>query len=122
MSSSKHVVLVVEDELLLRLNAVAMLQQVGYAILQAASAAEAITLLERNSDIRAVFTDINLPGSMDGMRLAAVIRDRWPPVELIVTSGRVKVKEGQLPERGKFLPKPYTGAQLSQVLDSFHFH
>ena len=119
---SQYVVLVVEDEPLVRLHAVSLLKQAGYATLEAASAGDAIKLLETNSDIRAVFTDINLPGSMDGMRLAAVIRDRWPPVELIVTSGRVKVEQEQLPERGQFLPKPYTGAQLTRLLDNFHFH
>ena len=101
-------VLVVEDEPLLRLHAVSLLEEAGYATLQAGSAGKAIEHLEANANIRAVFTDVDLPGDMDGMRLAAVIRDRWPPVELIVTSGHVAVEQGQLPERGHFLPKPYT--------------
>lgn len=117
---SQSLVLVVEDEPLLRLHAVTMLEDAGYATLEAGSADEAIGHLETNADIRAVFTDIDLPGGMDGMRLAAAIRERWPPVELIVTSGHITVEKGQLPERGHFLPKPYTSQQLTGVLQTLH--
>jgi CheY-like chemotaxis protein len=113
-------VLVVEDELLLRLNAQSLLEDAGYATVAADSAGRAIEHLESNADIRAVFTDVDLPGGMDGMRLAAVIRDRWPPVELIVTSGHVSVEDGQLPERGIFLPKPYSSTQLTRALKTLH--
>ena len=97
-----------------------MLEDAGFATLEAGSADEAIAHLETNTDIRAVFTDIDLPGDMDGMRLAAAIRERWPPVELIVTSGHITVEKGQLPERGHFLPKPYTSQQLTRVLETLH--
>ena len=117
---AEPLVLVVEDEPLLRLNAVAMLEDAGYATLQAGSADTAIEQLEANDAIRAVFTDINMPGGMDGLALAAVIRDRWPPVELIVTSGLVSVEEGQLPERGRFLPKPYSYRQLTHAMETLH--
>lgn len=117
---SHHVILVVEDETLVRLYAVALIEDAGCAAMQAASAAEAITLLESHAEIDAIFTDIDLPGGMDGMGLAAVVRGRWPPIEVIVTSGHAQISEGQLPERGYFLPKPYTGAQLSRVLDRLH--
>lgn len=110
------VVLVVEDEPLLRIHAVSLLNDAGCDTLEAASAEEAIRHLESNVDIRAVFTDIDLAGGMDGLRLAAVVRERWPPVELIVTSGHVHVEEGQLPERGCFIPKPYTMVQLTVLL------
>jgi CheY-like chemotaxis protein len=59
-----------------------------------------------------------MPGDMDGLQLAAVIRDRWPPVELLVTSGHVSVEDGQLPERGRFLPKPYSPQQLTRALET----
>lgn len=120
ISLSQPLVLVVEDEPLLRLHAVTMLEDAGYATLEAGSADEAIAHLENNADIRAVFTDIDLPGGMDGVRLAAAIRERWPPVELIVTSGHITVEEGQLPERGHFLPKPYSSQQLTRVLETLH--
>ena len=115
---ARPLVLVVEDEPLLRLHAVTLLEDAGYATLAAGSADEAIGHLETNPDIRAVFTDIDLPDGMDGMRLAAVIRDRWPPVELILTSGHITVEDDQLPERGHFLPKPYDSAQLVRVLEA----
>jgi CheY-like chemotaxis protein len=117
---ARPLVLVVEDEPLLRLHAVTMLEDAGYATVEAGSADEAIGHLEANADIRAVFTDIDLPGDMDGIRLAAVIRDRWPPVELIVTSGHITVEKGQLPERGHFLPKPYSSQQLAGALEALH--
>lgn len=117
---SQHVVLVVEDEPLLRINAVSLLEDAGCATLEAGSADEAISLLESNANIRAVFTDIELPGSMDGLRLAAAIRDRWPPVELIVTSGQIRVTNDELPVRGRFLPKPYTLEELAGELRALH--
>jgi two-component system, response regulator PdtaR len=86
-------VLVVEDESLVRMNALAMVEEAGFEAIAASDADEAIRLLESRSDIRAVFTDIQMPGSMDGLRLARVVRDRWPPVALIITSGQTSVSE-----------------------------
>ena len=117
---AEPLVLVVEDEPLLRLNAVAMLEDAGYATLQAGSADTAIEQLEANDAIRAVFTDVDLPGGMNGIRLAAVIRDRWPPVGLIVTSGHVAVEDSELPERGQFLAKPYSYWQLTHAMETLH--
>ena len=71
--------LIVEYEFLLRMHAVSLLEEAGFDTLEAGSADEAIALLESRKDIRIVFTDINLPGSMDGLRLAHAIRHRWPP-------------------------------------------
>ena len=116
---SKPLVLIVEDEPLLRLHAVSLIEDAGFATVQAASADEAIALLETEGSIRIVFTDIDLPGGMDGMRLAAAIRDRWPPVELILTSGHIKVDPADLPERGHFFSKPYDAGQLIETLNSF---
>jgi two-component system, response regulator PdtaR len=82
------VVLVVEDEGLLRASAMDMVKEAGFDVLAASDADEAIRVLESRSDIRAVFTDVHMPGSMDGLRLARVIRSRWPPVALIVTSAK----------------------------------
>jgi DNA-binding LytR/AlgR family response regulator len=72
--------------------------------------------LESRNDIRIVFTDINMPGSMDGMKLAAGIRDRWPPVEIILTSGHVAAKDLKVPERGLFFPKPYDPQIVSEAM------
>jgi two-component system, response regulator PdtaR len=111
-------VLVVEDEVLVRLHAVSLLEDAGFSTLQAGSADEAIALLEARKDIRIVFTDINLPGSMDGLRLAHAIRHRWPPIELVLTSGQAKVSDEDLPARSLFLGKPYDRAELVPMMQS----
>ena len=110
-------VLVVDDSVLVRMHAVSLLEDAGFATLQAGAADEAIALLEARSDINVVFTDINMPG-MDGLALAHAIRERWPPVELVITSGYMRVTEGDLPARGVFLGKPYTPAELVRTLHS----
>jgi two-component system, response regulator PdtaR len=115
---SVPVVLIVEDEILVRLTAVLLLEEAGFATLEAGSADEAIKLLEARKDIQVVFTDINMPGSMDGLRLAHAIRNRWPPVQLVLTSGRLRIRNEDLPERGIFLGKPYSGAELVQAVRS----
>jgi CheY-like chemotaxis protein len=117
---SKPLVLIVEDEPLLRLHAVSLIEDAGYETVQAGSGDEAIDLLEQNSRIRAVFTDIDLPGGMNGLRLAAAIRRRWPPIELVLTSGHVDVEDDEIPERGHFLAKPYNPRDLVHTLDGFH--
>lgn len=85
-------------------------------MIEARDADEAIRLLEAYPEISIVFTDIEMPGSMNGIKLAACVRDRWPPVEIIVTSGRVSAANITLPPRGVFLPKPYVPEQLAQHL------
>src|SRR4051812_19102310 len=103
----RPVVLVVEDELFIRLNAIDMVEGAGFEAIVASDADEAISILESRNDIRAVFTDVHMPGSMDGLRLARIVRNRWPPVALVVTSGRTNVLETDLPTGGRFVPKPY---------------
>jgi CheY-like chemotaxis protein len=115
---AKPVVLIVEDEFVLRLHAVTLIREAGFETVEAGSAEEAIVLLETRLDIRIVFTDINLPG-MDGLKLAAAIRDRWPPIELILTSGHVLPRPEDVPARGFFLSKPYDGKELVRTLRSF---
>src|SRR5436190_230748 len=107
----RPIVLIVEDERLIRSTAVDMVEEAGFEAIEASDADEAIRILESRTDIRAVFTDVNMPGSMDGLKLARVVRNRWPPVALIVTSGRSNVPEPDLPEGGRFLPKPYAAGQ-----------
>jgi len=114
--SQKPVVLVVEDESLIRTDAVEMVEIAGFEAISASDADEAIRILESRNDIRAVFTDVQMPGSMDGLRLARVVRSRWPPVALIVTSGRTKIPENDLPSGGRFLGKPYHSGQVEATL------
>lgn len=110
------VVLVVEDETLLRMQAIDVIERAGFVVLEAANADQAIQILESRDDVRVVFTDVDMPGSMDGLKLAHAIRGRWPPIELIVTSGHYTVNAGELPARGRFLPKPYQSEEVVQSL------
>lgn len=108
--------LVVEDEPLLRMNAIDMIERAGYEVLEASSADDAIGILEERTDVRLVFTDIQIPGSMDGLKLARAVRGRWPPIKIVATSGRVSVSPTDLPDGGKFVPKPYTSEQITWLL------
>jgi CheY-like chemotaxis protein len=114
--SKKPVVLVVEDEFLLRLNAVETIEAAGFEVVAAADGDEAIEILESRLDISVVFTDIQIPGSMDGLKLAQAVRGRWPPIKIVATSGRVGVTQGDLPEGGRFLSKPYSPNEITGVL------
>lgn len=111
------VVLVVEDEALIMMNAVSLLEDAGYRVLEACNADDAILVLESRSDIRAVFTDINMTGSMDGLKLAHAIRGRWPPIHILVTSGLLSITEAELPPKGRFIPKPYNNARVIAIFE-----
>ena len=117
--TSKTFVLVVEDEPLVRLHAIALVQDAGFEAVEASNADEAIAILEARKDIRIVFTDIHMPGSMDGLKLAHAIRHRWPPIELILTSGHFNLREQELPDRGRFFPKPYKDDEIIDALHKF---
>ncbi len=106
MKQHQDAVLVVEDEILIRLSIVDELMEHGFQVFEAGNADEAIASLEQHQDIRLVFTDIDMPGSMDGLRLAAFVRDRWPPIKIIVTSGRFLPNAHELPENAEFFTKP----------------
>ena len=112
----RPVVLIVEDDFLLRMDAADMIKAAGFEVIEAGNADQAIEVLEARPDITVVFTDIQMPGSMDGLKLARAVRGRWPPIKIIATSGRLHVDELDLPEGGRFLPKPYSHAQVTRVL------
>src|SRR5271170_5607423 len=100
-------VLVVEDEHLIRMDTASSLEAAGFIVYEAENAAEAIRCLELHDEIRLIFTDINMPGSMDGLALAHYVRGRWPPVKIIVTSGKATLRGEELPAGAVFLGKPY---------------
>lgn len=110
-------VLVVEDEPLVRLVALEAIKAAGFSAYAAANADEAIRILERQREILVVFTDINMPGSMDGIRLVHCIRDRWPPVRFIVTSALSKFREAELPCGSVFVSKPYSPEQIVRNIE-----
>ena len=115
-TAKRPVVLIVEDDFLIRMNAAQMIADGGFDVVEAASADEALLILEDRLDITVVFTDIQMPGSMDGLKLAAAIRGRWPPIKIIATSGLVDVRRDDLPEGGRFLLKPYSPEQIVRTL------
>jgi len=110
--SKPTVILIVEDEPLVRMGAVGAISEAGFEVIEARNADEAISSLERRADIHLVFTDIQMPGSMDGMKLAHFVRRRWPPVKIIATSGHARIAEDDLPEGGRFLRKPYASHEV----------
>lgn len=111
------VVLVVEDEDLVRMNAVDMLDEAGFSVVEARHADEAWFILHERSDIGALFTDVDMPGTMCGLTLAGRVHEAWPDIRLVVTSGRHRLADGGLPDHGLFVPKPYSQAQ---VVDALH--
>jgi two-component system, response regulator PdtaR len=106
------VVLIIEDEAIIRIATAALLKDAGYTVLEARDADVAVQILESRNDIRAVFTDIRMPGSFDGLRLAHAIRHRWPPIHLIVTSGLNAPTEEEFPRYARFLRKPYAPKEV----------
>ncbi|WP_375449993.1 response regulator [uncultured Devosia sp.] len=111
------VVLVVEDEPLILLATADDLRDAGFTVFEAANADQAIALLETHHEIRILFTDVDMPGSMDGLKLSAAVRDRWPPITILVTSGKTLVGRPDLPEGGRFMPKPYN---TTRVVDAIY--
>jgi two-component system, response regulator PdtaR len=112
------VVLVVEDEPLLRMLAIEVVEEAGFVAIEARDADEAVALLESRSDIALLFTDINMPGSMDGLKLAHAVRGRWPPIKILLVSGRVRLQPSQLPSSSRFVRKPYRTAAMVEELRS----
>jgi two-component system, response regulator PdtaR len=110
-------VLVVEDEALVRLSAREEIEAAGFKVYEAYNADEAIRLLEANPDIELIFTDVDMPGSMDGVKLAHYVRTRWPPVKIIVTSGYQHLTADQLPKGSLFLSKPYDPQQVREKIE-----
>ena len=115
----RQTVLVVEDEPLLRMTAVDMVEGAGFEAVEAADADEAIRILEARTDIRILFTDIDMPGSLNGLRLAAAVRDRWPPIEIVIVSGHMKPRPDELPDRSLFFSKPYDDRKVTDALRGF---
>jgi len=111
-------ILVVEDEPLIRIGIAITVESAGYEVVEAANAAEAIQQIERNDDIRLVLTDVDMPGSMDGIKLAHYVRGKWPPIQLIVISGKVGVNAGELPPGARFIPKPYYEPALINLVQA----
>ena len=116
-----HVVLVVEDEMMLRMRAVDMVQDAGYISVEAVDADEALAILQSRSDIALLFTDVQMPGSMNGLQLAHAVHERWPPIKIILASGQLKLSGSDIPQDSRFFGKPLRSdeiiAQMREMLD-----
>jgi two-component system, response regulator PdtaR len=110
-------VLVVEDEYLIRMDTSSSLEAAGFIVYEAENAADAIRSLELHDEIRLIFTDINMPGSMDGLALAHYVRRRWPPVKIIVASGYLKIGDDDLPQGALFVEKPYYPKNIADKMN-----
>jgi two-component system, response regulator PdtaR len=115
-AGARPVVLVVEDEILLRLEAKEVIEDGGFDVVEAKNADDAISILEQRNDVVLIFTDIHMPGSMDGLKLAHFVKDRWPPIKIIATSGRARVTLDDLPEGSHFVPKPYRPTDIAKAI------
>ena len=112
----KPIALIVEDEFLVRLFAIEIAEEAGFSVLEATDAHAAISFLQNRNDVRVVLADIDLPGDLDGLELAVAIRHRWPSIQVVVTSGRMRPDNDELPERSHFIPKPYDIYRLTGLL------
>jgi CheY-like chemotaxis protein len=116
MGGNGITVLIVEDEALVRMDIALLLEDDGFHVLEASNADDAISLLDAHPEVRLMFTDIDMPGSMDGLKLAAAVRDRWPPVKIIVTSGHRHMSDDTLPFVGRFFSKPYDPSRVIHAI------
>ena len=112
LPASPPVVLVVEDEMVLRMRAVDIVEDAGFVPVEAISADQALKILESRDDISLLFTDIQMPGSMDGLKLAHATHTRWPHIKIILVSGQIAVTDEDKPEDSKFFPKPLEIQQM----------
>src|SRR5580692_1385896 len=117
-SKSSTNVLVVEDEMVLRMRAVDIVEDAGFTSVEAANADQAIAILESRSDIDLLFTDIQMPGSMDGLKLAHAVHDRWPAIKIILVSGQVKPSDAERPVDSRFFGKPLGVGQMIHELQA----
>src|ERR1700730_10802902 len=105
-SAALRAVLVVEDEMMLRMRAVDMVEDAGFTSVEAINADDALAILESRSDIELLFTDIQMPGSIDGLKLAHSVHERWPLIKIILVSGQLKLTDGDKPADSRFFGKP----------------
>jgi DNA-binding NtrC family response regulator len=106
------IVLVVEDEMLLRMRAVDMVEDAGYTPIEAVDADDALAILQSRSDIALLFTDIQMPGSMNGLQLAYAVHERWPPIKIILASGQLSLSSSDIPQDSRFFGKPLRPDEL----------
>jgi two-component system, response regulator PdtaR len=105
--NERPVVLIVEDEPLVRMLGADVLEEAGFEVVEAFNGDEALKVLRARPEINVLFTDVNMPGSLDGLDLARIVHERRPDIKLLIASGQVRLSENQIPDAGRFLAKPY---------------
>lgn len=120
--SLASIVLIVEDDMLLRMHAAEMIEEAGFQVIEAENADVAMGVLENRADVCIMFTDIDMPGSMNGLKLAQIVARRWPPIHILATSGHFQMHEGDLPSGGQFIAKPYRAHQIIRTLQALAAH
>ena len=115
-------VLIVEDEVLIRMSMVDELEDAGFTVFEASNADQAIEMLITHTAIEVMFTDVDMPGGVDGLKLAASVRDRWPPIKIIVTSGHRQINVDALPVDARFVIKPYDPTDIIQSIRELTAH
>ncbi|HZK99607.1 MAG TPA: response regulator [Caulobacteraceae bacterium] len=108
--------LVVEDDGLVRFDTAETLRDAGFEVLEAGDAVEALAEVEQRGDIRLLFTDINMPGEMDGIQLARKVHQLHPAIQVLLTSGKVRPRNGEFPDDGDFIAKPYSAASMTRAV------
>ncbi|WP_374310535.1 response regulator [Methylocella sp.] len=121
-NAAHPLILVVEDEPLVRMFGADVLEGAGFCVIEAANADEALSVLAQRSDVAAVVTDVEMPGSLDGLDLAWRIKDRWPRIGVVLTSGRWSRRRGEIPNGGAFVPKPYASSTLLSEVEAVIRH
>ena len=116
-ASPVPIVVVAEDDFLLRMLAADILADQGFAVLEAESAEVAHMMLESTSNVRLLFTDVQMPGAVDGMELAWRVCQRWPLVPVLIISGQHRPVPGDMPDSVRFLAKPYRQDDLVAIVD-----
>src|SRR6195952_236398 len=111
-SAALRAVLVVEDEMVLRMRAVDIVEDAGFNPIEAVNADDALAILESRSDIELLFTDIQMPGSMDGLKLAYAVHERWPQIKIILVSGQLTLTDADKPADSRFFGKPLDVKQM----------
>lgn len=118
MNPANTVVLVVDDETMLRFYAVDIFEDRGFTTFEATNSVEALAALDEHPEINVLLTDINMPGTMNGLELAREVRQRWPAVRLIVASGQVRPSADEMPAGGAFVAKPFSPETILRLIDA----
>ena len=99
--------------MLVRMLVVEVLSEAGFTVLESASADEALAVLETRPDVQVLFTDVNMPGSLDGYALVEIVRTRWPEIRILIGSGRIRPNPTELSSGVRFMAKPYAPSALA---------